>query len=56
LYEKLGIRGGNNTLSWQNDYPMKEISKDSLYQVTILSEMVRICNEFKFSVNGNLEL
>jgi len=54
--KKVGIRGGDSPLSWQNDYPMKEISKDSLYQVTIISETGTICSEFKFSVNENLEL
>ena len=28
--KKVGLRGGDSPLSWQNDYPMKEISKDSL--------------------------
>lgn len=54
--KKVGIRGWDNPLSWEKDYPMKEISKDGLYQVTIISETGRICNEFKFSVNENLEL
>lgn len=54
--KKVGIRGGDSPLFWQNDYLMKEILKDSLYQVTIISETGRICNEFKFSVNENLEL
>ncbi len=56
LIKKVGLRGWDDPLSWQDDYPMKEITKDSLYQVTIISETGRICNEFKFSVNENLEL
>lgn len=54
--KKVGIRGWDNPLSWEKDYLMKEIAKDSLYQITIKSETGRICNEFKFSVNENLEL
>jgi len=54
--KKVGIRGWDNPLSWEKDYLMKEIAKDSLYQVTITSETGRICNEFKFSVNENPEL
>lgn len=54
--KKVGIRGWDNPLSWERDYLMKEIAKDSLYQVTITSETGRICNEFKFSVNENQEL
>lgn len=46
--KNVGIRGGDSPLSWQNDYPMKEILKDSLYQVTIISETEMICSEFKF--------
>lgn len=53
---KVGIRGWDSPLSWERDYLMKEIAKDSLYQVTITSETGRICNEFKFSVNENQEL
>lgn len=52
----VGIRGWDNPLSWEKDYPMVAIIKDSLYQVTVASETGRICTEFKFSVNDKLEL
>jgi hypothetical protein len=52
----VGIRGWDNPLTWEKDYPMQEIIKDSLYQVTVTGETGRICTEFKFSVNGQLEL
>jgi hypothetical protein len=52
----VGIRGWDNPLSWEKDYPMKEIIKDSLYQVTVTGETGRICTEFKFSINDKLEL
>lgn len=52
----VGIRGWDNPLSWDKDYPMKAIVKDSLYQVTFTGETGRICSEFKFSINDKLEL
>lgn len=52
----VGIRGWDSPLSWDKDYPMKAIIKDSLYQVTVTGETGRICTEFKFSVNDKLEL
>jgi hypothetical protein len=54
--KSVGIRGWDNPLSWNKDYPMKEIVKDSLYQVTVTGETGRICTEFKFSINEQLEL
>lgn len=54
--KKVGVRGQENPLSWDKDYQMKEIVKDSLYQVTIVGETGRICSEFKFSINEKLEL
>lgn len=52
----VGVRGWDNPLSWDKDYPLKAIVKDSLYQVTFTGETGRICTEFKFSVNDKLEL
>ena len=54
--KNVGIRGQENPLSWNKDFAMKEIVKDSLYQVTIEGETGRICSEFKFSINDKLEL
>ena len=54
--EKVGIRGWDTPLSWDEDYPLKEIVKDSLYQATVTGETGRICVEVKFAVNGKLEL
>ena len=51
----IGIRGGDHPLTWERDYPMKEIVKDSLYQVTISGHAGRLYTEMKFSVNGKLE-
>ncbi|WP_310556819.1 hypothetical protein [Flavobacterium sp.] len=52
----VGVRGAENPLSWDTDYAMKEIVKDSLYRMIINFETGRLCSEIKFSVNGNLEL
>ncbi|KAB1156653.1 hypothetical protein [Flavobacterium luteum] len=52
----VGIRGWDNPLSWNNDYPMKEIVKDSLYQAIVTGKTGRICTEFKFSINNKVEL
>jgi hypothetical protein len=54
--EKVGIRGWDTPLSWDEDYRLKEIVKDSLYQATVTGETGRICVEVKFAVNGKLEL
>lgn len=54
--KKVGIRGWDAPLSWDNDYLMKEIVKDSLYQVTITGETGRLCSEIKFTINDKLEL
>ena len=52
----VGIRGWDNPLSWDKDYPLQEIVKDSLYQAIVTGETGRICTEFKFSINDKLEL
>lgn len=54
--KKVGIRGWDAPLSWDTDYPLKEIVKDSLYQVTITGETGRLCCEVKFAINDKLEL
>jgi len=51
----VGIRGWDSPLSWEKDYPMKEIVNDSLYQVTISGKTGRLYTEMKFSINGQLE-
>jgi hypothetical protein len=53
--KKVGIRGWDSPLSWNSDYAMKELIKDSLYTVIVSSKTGRICNEFKFSVNDKIE-
>lgn len=50
----VGIRGWDSPLTWEKDYPLKEIVKDSLYQVTVTGKTGRICTEFKFTVNDKM--
>jgi neutral trehalase len=54
--KSVGIRGWDKPLSWDKDYPLQEIVKDSLYQAIVTEETGRICTEFKFSINDKLEL
>ncbi len=53
--KKVGIRGNDKPLSWDYDTEMKEIKKDSLYQITITGETGYKFTEVKFVVNDNFE-
>ncbi len=52
----VGIRGNGKPLSWTEDYPMKEVVKDSLYKAIITTETGYLFAEAKCTVNGNFEL
>lgn len=54
--QKVGIRGNNNPLSWEYDTEMKEVKKDSVYQITITGETGYKFTEVKFVVNDVFEL
>ncbi|TDP60173.1 hypothetical protein [Flavobacterium dankookense] len=54
--KKVGIRGNDKPLSWDYDTEMKEIKKDTLYQVTITGETGFKFTEVKFVVNDTFEL
>lgn len=54
--KSVGIRGSGSPLSWETDYPMKEIVKDSLYKATIVTITGYSFTEAKCTVNGNFEL
>jgi hypothetical protein len=54
--QSVGIRGNGNPLSWESDYPMQEIVKDSLYKAIITTETGYLFAEGKCTVNGNFEL
>jgi hypothetical protein len=52
----VGVRGEGKPLSWDNDLPMKELVKDSLYSTTVTATTGYLFAEFKFVVNGEFEL
>jgi hypothetical protein len=54
--ESVGIRGNGKPLSWDTDFPMQEVVKDSLYKAIITTETGYLFAEGKCTVNGNFEL
>ena len=53
--KKVAIRGKDKPLSWAYDAEMKEIKKDSLYQITLTGETGYKFTEVKFVVNDVFE-
>jgi hypothetical protein len=54
--QTVGLRGNGKPLSWETDYPMQEVVKDSLYQAIITTETGYLVAEGKCTVNGAFEL
>jgi hypothetical protein len=54
--EKVGIRGKGKPLSWNEDYLMKEVIKDSIYTATVTTMTPYKFGEIKFTINGEFEL
>jgi len=54
--QSVGVRGNGKPLSWDNDYPLEPIVKDSLYRATITTITGYKFAECKFTVNGEFEL
>ncbi|MFY7964795.1 MAG: hypothetical protein ACOVO1_07845, partial [Chitinophagaceae bacterium] len=54
--KSVGIRGNCNPLSWDNDYAMKELIKDSIYTATVQTMTAYKFGEIKFVVDGDWEL
>ena len=54
--KSVGIRGQGKPLSWDNDYEMKPVVKDSLYTATITAVTAYKFAEIKFTVNSDFEL
>lgn len=52
----VGIRGEGNPLSWQSDFEMKPIIKDSVYTASVSAVTGYKFAEIKFTVNGEFEL
>lgn len=53
---KVGIRGNGNPLSWNEDFLMQEVIKDSVYKATLSTMTAYKFGEIKFTVNGDWEL
>lgn len=51
-----GIRGNGKPLSWDTDFEMKEVIKDSIYTATATTITGYKFAEIKFTVNGEFEL
>lgn len=54
--QSAGLRGNGKPLSWDKDYPMQEVVKDSLYMATITTHTGYLFTEIKSTINGNFEL
>lgn len=54
--QSVGIRGSGKPLSWNKDFPMQELVKDSLYTAVVSTKTGYTFGEFKFTVNGVFEL
>lgn len=54
--QSVGIRGEGKPLSWEADYPMTEVVKDSVYRAIITTKTGYLFAEYKCTVNGNFEL
>jgi hypothetical protein len=52
----VGIRGNGNPLSWDKDFELKPLVKDSIYTMTTTVLTGYKFAEIKFTVNGEFEL
>ena len=52
----VGVRGNGKPLSWDNDFEMTTVIKDSLYTAVITTVTGYKFAEIKFTVNGEFEL
>lgn len=54
--KSVGIRGQGKPLSWDHDFAMTPLVKDSVYTATITTVTGYKFAEIKFTVNGEFEL
>jgi hypothetical protein len=54
--KSVGIRGNGKPLSWDNDFIMEPVIKDSLYRAVVSTVTGYKFAEVKFTVNGQFEL
>ncbi|MFY8004417.1 MAG: hypothetical protein ACOVNR_06215 [Chitinophagaceae bacterium] len=52
----VGIRGNGKPLSWETDFPMQALIKDSVYTATATVATAFSYTEIKFTVNNQFEL
>lgn len=52
----VSIRGNGNPLSWDNDFAMQEVIKDSIYTATVQTMTAYKFGEIKFVIDGEWEL
>lgn len=52
----VGVRGNDLPLSWESDFPMQEVIKDSIYTASFEGRTGYTFSEIKFVVNGKFEL
>lgn len=54
--QSVGVRGDGNPLSWEKDFPLKEVIKDSVYEARLDTRTAFAYSEMKFTVDGQWEL
>lgn len=54
--ESVGIRGSGNPLSWNKDFMMTPLIKDSIYRAVVVTKTAFSFTEIKFIINGAWEL
>ena len=54
--QSVGVRGSGKPLSWETDFPLTEVIKDSVYKAAIQATTGYKFAEVKFTVNGEWEL
>lgn len=53
--KKVGVRGNDKPLSWDNDAKMEENKREGIYKITTTFETGYKCTEIKFVVNDIFE-
>jgi len=54
--KSMGVRGGDQPLSWDTDLPMREVIKDSVYTTQFQINTGFNFTRIKFALNGEIEL
>ncbi|SHJ49852.1 putative oxidoreductase [Hymenobacter daecheongensis DSM 21074] len=54
--QKVGLRGRDKPLSWDQDLELMSMVKDSLYRAVVTTHTGYLITEVKFTINGEFEL